>query len=76
MKKAIDIDKPIGKMKRIKDFLPDPEELVYPEKKVKITISLSESSVAYFKHEAKKYHTKYQKMIRNLLDLYATHHVH
>ena len=64
-------DKPIGKMKRIKDFLPSPKELVYPEKRVKITISLSESSVAYFKQEAKKYHTKYQKMLRFLVDKYV-----
>jgi predicted DNA binding CopG/RHH family protein len=76
MRRTIDADRPVGKMKRIKDFLPGPEELVYPEKKVKITISLSESSVTYFKNEAAKHRTKYQKMIRSLLDLYATQHSH
>jgi len=76
MKKKTDINKPIGKMTRIDDFLPTPEELAIPEKRVKVTISLSESSVNFFKREAKKYHTKYQKMIRNLLDKYAMQHFH
>jgi len=73
MKKMTDRNKPIGKMTRIKDYLPAPDELVIPNKNVKVTISLSETSVAYFKQEAKKHNTKYQKMIRNLLDRYTTH---
>lgn len=36
-------------------------------------ISLSKASVGFFKHEAKKYNTQYQKMIRRLLDEYAAH---
>ena len=31
-------------------------------------------SVDFFKNEAKKNNTQYQKMIRRLLDLYAAHH--
>jgi len=34
---------------------------------VKVTISLSRTSVEFFKKEAKKHHTQYQKMIRTLL---------
>ena len=67
-------DEPIGKVKVIKDFLPSPEELALKEETVKITISLSRASVDFFKNEAKKYNTQYQKMIRKLLDEYTSHH--
>ena len=40
---------------------------------VKVTIALSRSSVEFFKKEAKRYNTQYQKMIRRLLDEYAAH---
>lgn len=71
-KKRTDTNKPIGKMVRIDDFLPPPEKLVIPQETVKVTISLSKSSVDFFKHQAKQHHTKYQKMIRHLVDRYAT----
>ncbi len=74
MKRMIDNDMPVGKMMRVRDKLPSPEELAVSEKKVKVTIALSKDSVGYFKKEAKRYHTKYQKMIRNLLDRYALQH--
>lgn len=70
-KRAVNTDKPVGRMTRIKDFLPPPEELIIPERTVKVTILLSESSINSFKKFAKKHHTKYQKLIRNLLDKYA-----
>ena len=76
MRRMINNDMPIGKMVRVKDKLPSPEELVISEEKVKVTISLSKTSIEYFKKEAKHYHTKYQKMIRNLLDKYALQHSH
>ncbi len=56
------------------DFLPSPEELVFREETVKVTIALSKASVEFFKNEADKHHTSYQKMIRRLLDEYAIHH--
>ena len=62
---------PAGKLARVKDFLPPPEELVLPEPTVKVTISLSHMSVEFFKRQARKYHTKYQKMIREVLDQYV-----
>jgi predicted DNA binding CopG/RHH family protein len=67
-------DEPMGKVKVIKDFLPSPEELALREETVKITISLSRASVEFFKNEAKKYNTQYQKMIRRLLDEYTSQH--
>ncbi len=64
-------DEPLGKLKPISDFLPAPEKLVFREETVKVTIALSQSSVEFFKREAKKNHTQYQKMIRHLLDAYT-----
>ncbi len=67
-------DEPIGPLKVVPDFLPAPEELVFKEDTVKVTISLSRESVEFFKHEAEKHHTRYQKMIRRLLDAYTLAH--
>jgi len=64
-------DEPIGKVEVISDFLPSPEELALKDETVKVTISLSRASVEFFKTEAKKYNTQYQKMIRRLLDEYT-----
>lgn len=50
---------------------PSPEELAFREESVKVTISLSRKSVEFFKNEAAKHHTQYQRMIRQLLDSYA-----
>ncbi len=73
MKKKIKYsDEPIGKVKAVSDFLPSPEELVLKDETVKVTISLSKASVEFFKKEAKKYNTQYQKMIRRLLDEYTS----
>ena len=63
---------PIGDFKIVKDFLPSPEELILNEKNVKVTINLKKSSVDYFKDIAQKNHTQYQKVIRSLLDYYAS----
>ena len=66
-----DPNRPVGRMSRVNDFLPPPSGLVIPEENVKVTISLSKSSVEFFKGQAKKHHAKYQKMIRELVDTYA-----
>jgi predicted DNA binding CopG/RHH family protein len=66
-------DEPMGKVKVISDFLPSPEELALKDETVKVTIALSKTSVDFFKNEAKKYNTQYQKMIRRLLDEYTAH---
>jgi hypothetical protein len=67
-------DEPIGPMKIVPDFLPAPEELAFKEDTVKVTIALSTESVEFFKREAEKHHTQYQKMIRRLLDAYTLAH--
>jgi len=72
--KVVDSDRPFGKLTRIKDFLPSPKNLVVPEETVKVTIFLKESDINFFKHEAKQYHTKYQKMIRELVSKYVAHY--
>lgn len=66
-------DKPMGKVRVVSDFLPSPEELALKDETIKVTIALSKVSVDFFKNEAQKYNTQYQKMIRRLLDEYATH---
>ena len=65
-------DEDLGKLKVIPDFLPSPEELAFKEDTVKVTLSLNKESVEFFKKEAKKHKTQYQKMIRRLLDVYST----
>jgi predicted DNA binding CopG/RHH family protein len=67
-------DEPLRKVRVVPDFLPSPEELALKEETVKVTISLSKESVEFFKSEAKKYNTPYQKMIRRLLDAYVAQH--
>lgn len=62
---------PIGKLTRIKDVLPPPEALVVPEQTVKVTLLLSKASIRFFKDKAALHRTKYQRMIRELVDRYA-----
>jgi hypothetical protein len=61
----------IGKVKVVKDFLPSPDKLVAREANVKVTLSLSQRSVDFFKREAGKRRVPYQRMIRALVDAYA-----
>lgn len=51
--------------------LPAPAALVFEEETIKVTLALKKSSVEFFKREADKHQTKYQKMIRELVDKYA-----
>ncbi|NOX32922.1 MAG: CopG family transcriptional regulator [Deltaproteobacteria bacterium] len=74
MKKKIKYTgEPMGEVRVVSDFLPSPEELALKDETIKVTIALSKVSVDFFKNEAQKYNTQYQKMIRRLLDEYATH---
>ena len=61
----------IGKVKVVKDFLPPPEKLVLRQANVKVTLSLSQRSVDFFKREGAKQRIPYQRMIRALVDAYA-----
>ena len=67
-------NEPIGEPKVIRDFLPSPAELAFRDEDVKITITLSKKSVDFFKSEAAKSDTQYQRMIRRLLDAYVDAH--
>ena len=70
-KKTIYTDEPLGKVEVIPDFLPSPAELAFREEGVKVTLALSKSSVDFFKLQASKHQTQYQRMIRRLLDSYV-----
>ena len=70
-KQTVESDFPIGRLTRIKDVLPPPDKLVVPEDTIKVTLLLSKSSVRFFKLKAAKYRTKYQRMLRELVDRYA-----
>lgn len=67
-------NEPLGNVKVIKDFLPSPDELSFNEEAVKVTLALSKKSIDFFKSEATKNHTQYQRMIRRLVDAYVELH--
>jgi predicted DNA binding CopG/RHH family protein len=67
-------NEPLGEVKVIPDFLPSPAELAFTEEGVKVTLALSKKSIEFFKSEAAKNHTQYQRMIRRLLDAYVESH--
>jgi predicted DNA binding CopG/RHH family protein len=73
-KKSKYSEQQLGEIKIVKDFLPPPEKLVLKDETVKITLSLTKSSIDFFKKQAKRHHTQYQKMIRVLLDRYSEQH--
>lgn len=62
---------PLGKQRVVEDFLPAPENLIFKEATTKVTLNLSDHSLEFFKDAAKKNHASYQRMIRNLLDIYV-----
>ena len=64
----------MGRVRVVQDFLPPPDQLALREDNVKVTISLSKSSVEFFKKQGRLRRTSYQKMIRRLLDVYAERH--
>lgn len=67
-------DEDIGNPRVIPDFLPPPDKLVFREEGVKVTITLSQRSIDFFKAHAADHGTPYQRMIRNLLDAYVDRH--
>ena len=64
-------DEPIKLGKLVRDFLPKPEDLILRDKKTRVTLTLSEKSLDFFKSAAKKHGASYQAMIRRLLDHYV-----
>lgn len=67
-------NEPLGDIEVVPDFLPPPAELAFREEGVKVTLALSKKSVEFFKFEASKHQTQYQRMIRRLLDAYVDAH--
>lgn len=65
-------DEPIGVLRVVKDFLPPPDQLVFSEENVKVTISFKKTSIDFFKKQAKKQHISYQRMIRQVIDRYTS----
>lgn len=64
-------DEPVGRLRRVVDFLPPPSELLPKENPVKITLTIDNETVEFFKEFAKKNGTKYQRMMREVLKGYA-----
>jgi predicted DNA binding CopG/RHH family protein len=59
----------------IDDFLPPPELLIPKEETRKITITLSQKSIDFFKEVAERTNVPYQQMIRKVLDQYSNHYM-
>jgi predicted DNA binding CopG/RHH family protein len=73
MKKNRKNDKPVGNLTQVADFLPEPSKLVPKEHLTKITLTVDDETVLFFKSKAKSLGTKYQKMMREVLKHYAGH---
>jgi len=43
----------IGEIETVKDFLPSPDDLIFKEKTVKVTLNLKKSSIDFFKEKRK-----------------------
>lgn len=71
MKNIIKYTNELIEQRVIKDFLPSPENLVLKAKKTKVTLTLTNKSLDFFKNAAKKQDASYQAMIRNLIDYYV-----
>jgi hypothetical protein len=64
-----------GDWVRIKDNLPSPAQLAGQiREQTKVTLALDNDAIAFFKREANRRHTSYQRMIRNLVRSYARAH--
>jgi hypothetical protein len=64
-----------GDLRRIKDDLPSPDQLAGEiSQQTKVTLALDNDALAFFKREANRRNTSYQRMIRNLVRSYARAH--
>ena len=69
-KKIVYTNEPIN-ARVIENFLPSPDDLIFKEKRTKVTLTLSQKSLEFFKSAAKKHGASYQAMIRRLIDYYV-----
>lgn len=65
-------DEPLGKLEIIEDFLPTPNDLVFKEDEVSVTLRLRKSSMDFYRRLAKTHKSRHDKVIRRLLDQYAS----
>jgi hypothetical protein len=64
-----------GELRRIRDELPSIDELTGgPVRQTKVTIALDDDALSFFKREARRRSTSYQRMIRNLVRAYSQAH--
>ena len=73
-KKITYTDEPLAIGERVIDMLPSPSQLVKRKSTVKITLEITQDSLAFFKQQAKRKHIPYQRMLRGLIDSYAKHY--
>ncbi len=70
-KKTTSPDKPMGKVTRVKNFLPPPHELVRKEETIPVTLYLEKLSFERFKKLAKKHNIPYSRMISSMVKRYV-----
>jgi hypothetical protein len=65
----------VGDLHRIRDELPSIDELVGKSgRQTKVTLALDNDALSFFKREARRRNTSYQRMIRNLVRAYSQAH--
>ena len=62
----------IGELHRVRDELPSIDELTGKSgRQTKVTLALDNDALSFFKREARRRKTSYQRMIRNLVRAYS-----
>src|SRR3990172_650948 len=59
-------DEPLGRLKVVRDFLPRPEDLVFRDEGVKVTIAMSKPSFESVSEEARTQNAPSQRMTRRM----------
>ena len=70
-KAPADIAESILQENVVNDMLPPPDQLVFKEENERITINLTRSSIKFFRAKAQEMNIPYQRMIKQILDLYS-----
>jgi predicted DNA binding CopG/RHH family protein len=76
-KKIVYTDGPrsLTNAKAIEDIFPRPEDLLLEDETIRVSINLTRNTVEAFKRFASEHDTKYQRVIRRLLDEFAARHL-
>ena len=65
----------IGELHRVRDEFPSIDELTGESgRQTKVTLALDNDAISFFKREARRRNTSYQRMIRNLVRAYSQAH--